>query len=56
MKDDIEDEEVEGDEDVLALEGMMLKMQAVRDMGADLPEGERRKLAAKAVRDVMRRL
>lgn len=50
------DEEPGGDEDVMALESMMLKMQAVRDMGADLPEGERRRFAAKAVRDVMRTL
>ncbi|KAG8530339.1 uncharacterized protein KY384_004841 [Bacidia gigantensis] len=43
-----------GDEDVQALESMLLKMQAIRDMGAHMPEAERRKFAAKAVRDVMR--
>ena len=51
-----EGEEDGGDEEVRALEGMMLKMQAVRDMGADMPEGERRKFAAKAVRNVMKTL
>jgi len=51
-----EGEEDGGDEEVRALESMMLKMQAVRNMGADMPEGERRKFAAKAVRDVMKTL
>ncbi|MCJ1281463.1 hypothetical protein MMC26_000782 [Xylographa opegraphella] len=46
----------EGDAEVQALQRMMLKMQAVKEMGADLPEGERRKLAARAVRAVMRGL
>lgn len=49
-----EDEEDEGDEGVEELENMMLKMQAIKDMGADMPEGERRKFAARAVRDVMK--
>ena len=43
-----------GDEGVEELENMMLKMQAIKDMGADMPEHERRKFAAKAVRDVMK--
>lgn len=34
----------------------MLKLQAIKDMGADMPEAERRKLAAKAVGDVMRKI
>ena len=38
------------------LETLILKMQAIKDMGADMPEAERRKFAAKAVRDVMKRL
>lgn len=42
------------DEGVEELESMMLKMQAIKDMGADMPEAERRKFAAKAVRDVMK--
>lgn len=44
------------DEGVEELENMMLKMQAIKDMGADMPEPERRKFAAKAVRDVMKDL
>ena len=43
-----------GDEDVMALESMMLKMQAVKEMGADMPEAERKRFAAKAVREVMK--
>ncbi|KAL9072120.1 MAG: hypothetical protein Q9161_003741 [Pseudevernia consocians] len=43
-----------GDEGVEELENMMLKMQAIKDMGADMPESERRKFAAKAVKDVMK--
>lgn len=45
----------EDDDGVQELEAMMLRMQAVRDMGADMPEGERRKFAAKAVREVMKK-
>ncbi|MCJ1403997.1 hypothetical protein MMC11_007221 [Xylographa trunciseda] len=52
----LQGEEDEGDLEVQALQHMMLKMQAVKEMGADLPEGERRKLAARAVREVMRGL
>ncbi|KAL3423063.1 LSM domain-containing protein [Phlyctema vagabunda] len=44
------------DEDVEKLQAMMQKMQAVRDLGADLPEAERRKLAAKTVNEVMKTL
>ncbi|MCJ1317725.1 hypothetical protein MMC15_003051 [Xylographa vitiligo] len=44
----------DGDGEVQALQRMMLKMQAVKELGADLPEGERRKMAARAVREVMR--
>ena len=49
-----EEEENGADEGVEELENMMLKMQAIKDMGADMPEGERRKFAARAVRDVMK--
>lgn len=45
-----------GDEDVMALEGTMLKMQAVKEMGADMPEAERKRFAAKAVREVMKNI
>ncbi len=51
---DGEEEEEGGDEGVEELENMMLKMQAIKDLGADMPEGERRKFAARAVRDVMK--
>ncbi|KAL9131816.1 MAG: hypothetical protein Q9217_000343 [Psora testacea] len=44
------------DEDVLALESMMLKMQAVRDMGAEMPDAVRKTFAVKAVREVMKTL
>ena len=44
------------DDDVQALESMMLRMQAVRDMGADMPEMERKQFAARAVREVMKTL
>ncbi len=48
---------VEGaDESVEELENMMLRMQAIKDMGADMPESERRKFAAKAVSNVMKAL
>ena len=43
-----------GTEGVEELENMMLKLQAIKDMGVDMPESERRKFAAKAVRDVMK--
>lgn len=46
----------EDDDQVQELENMMLKLQAIKDMGADMPEAERRKLAAKAVGDVMRKI
>ena len=42
------------DEEVEELENMMLRIQAIKDMGADMPESERRKFAAKAVSDVVR--
>ena len=48
-------EEGEGDEeDVEDLQRFLSHFQAVRDMGADLPEAERKRLAARAVREVMR--
>ncbi len=54
-----EDTEMAGnkgdDQAVQELEAMMSKMQAVRDMGADMSEGERKRFAAKAVRDVMKK-
>ena len=53
---EIEDDGDGGDDDVEELENMMLKVQAIKDMGADMPEAERKRFAAKAVRDVMKTL
>lgn len=50
----------EGDElddgDIQKVEEMMRKLQAVRDMSAGLPEDQRKRLAARAVGEVMRDL
>ena len=45
-----------GDDGVEELESMMLKVQAIKNMGADMPEAERKRFAARAVRDVMKTL
>jgi hypothetical protein len=50
-----EDEEV-GEEDVQQLERMMMKLQAVRDASAGLPEEQRKRMAARAVGEVMKEL
>lgn len=52
------DEESEnlGDEDIRKVEEMMRKLQAVRDTSAGLPEDQRKRLAAKAVGEVMKEL
>ena len=52
---DNDDEKLDEDE-VQKLESMMLKLQAVRDMSAGLPEDQRKRMAAKAVGEVMREL
>ncbi|EFQ29701.1 alpha and gamma adaptin binding protein p34 [Colletotrichum graminicola M1.001] len=52
---DDEDEGPDGDE-VEKIERMMRKLQAVRDMSAGLPEEQRRKMAKKAVVEVMKEL
>ncbi|KAK2060591.1 hypothetical protein LY76DRAFT_644597 [Colletotrichum caudatum] len=52
---DDEDEELDGDE-VEKIERMMRKLQAVRDMSAGLPEEQRRRMAKKAVGEVMKEL
>ncbi|KAF4151287.1 hypothetical protein CNMCM6069_004181 [Aspergillus lentulus] len=51
-----EDEDEEDDEGlkVESLEALMMRMQAIRDMSSELPESERKKFAAKAVRDIMK--
>ncbi|KAJ5737944.1 hypothetical protein N7493_001099 [Penicillium malachiteum] len=41
---------------VESMEALMMRVQGIRDMGADLPENERKKFAAKAVNDLMREL
>ncbi|KAJ9211476.1 hypothetical protein DTO166G4_6897 [Paecilomyces variotii] len=50
--DDDEDREMK----VEALETLMIRMQAIKDMSAELPEHERKSFAAKAVRDIMKEL
>ncbi|KAL7922511.1 alpha and gamma adaptin binding protein p34 domain-containing protein [Trichoderma austrokoningii] len=52
---DEEDGEL-GDEDIAKVEKMMRKLQAVRDMGEGMGEAQRKRLAAKAVEEVMREL
>ena len=44
------------EEGVEELENMIRKLQAIKDMGADMPASERRIFAAKAVKDVMKAL
>ena len=50
-----EGESIDEDE-VQKLEGMMRKLQGVRDMSAGLPEDQRKRMAAKAVSEVMKEL
>lgn len=52
---DGEDGELD-DGDVQQIEQMMRKLQAVRDMSAGLPEDQRKRVAARAVGEVMRDL
>ncbi|KAJ4379046.1 hypothetical protein N0V85_008903, partial [Neurospora sp. IMI 360204] len=51
-----DEEEVIAEEDVERIAKMMLKLQAVRDMSGTVPEEQRKKLALKAVEEVMREL
>ncbi|KAJ5923480.1 hypothetical protein N7454_008725 [Penicillium verhagenii] len=46
------DDEIE----VESMEGLMMRVQAIKDMSADLPESQRKKFAAKAINDLMREL
>ncbi|KAF5506684.1 hypothetical protein CGCS363_v005404 [Colletotrichum siamense] len=56
-KKEADDEEEQLDaEEIEKLEGMMRKLQAVRDMSAGLPEEQKRKMAKKAVSEVMKEL
>jgi len=50
------DDEEDQNESVEQLQAMMLRMQAVRDMGADMPEAERKRFAANAVNEIMKQL
>ncbi|KAJ5485301.1 hypothetical protein N7539_005289 [Penicillium diatomitis] len=52
------DSDDDGNEElkVESIEGLMMRMQAIRDMGSDLPEAARRRFAAKAVSEIMREL
>ncbi|TLS31185.1 hypothetical protein PpBr36_03220 [Pyricularia pennisetigena] len=52
----LETEDDIGKEDVEKVEAMMRKLLAVREMGASLPEEQRKRLAARAVGEVMRDL
>jgi hypothetical protein len=54
-KEQVEEKEV-GDEDVQKLERMMRKLQTVKDASAGLPEEQRKKMAARAVSEVMKEL
>ncbi|KAK0719641.1 hypothetical protein B0H67DRAFT_158883 [Lasiosphaeris hirsuta] len=50
-----EDEELD-DEEIQKLERMMLKLQAVRDISAGMPEEQRKRMAKQAVGEVMKEL
>ncbi|KAL8812210.1 MAG: hypothetical protein Q9200_001215, partial [Gallowayella weberi] len=57
--DELGNGEEDGDEQkrdmqVVELETMMMKMQAVKERGASMPEEDRKRLAAKAVREIMK--
>ncbi|KAE8392016.1 alpha and gamma adaptin binding protein p34-domain-containing protein [Aspergillus alliaceus] len=41
---------------VESMEALMLRMKAIKDMSDELPENERKRFAAKAVRDIMKEL
>ncbi|KAH6652143.1 alpha and gamma adaptin binding protein p34-domain-containing protein [Truncatella angustata] len=54
---EVDGEDVKLDDDeIQKLEGMMQKLQAVKDMSAGLPEEQRKRMAAKAVNEVMKDL
>jgi alpha- and gamma-adaptin-binding protein p34 len=54
--DDLDDGDEPGEEEVQKLDVMMRKLLAVRDMSAGLPEEQRRRIAARAVGEVMKEL
>ncbi|KAL1868174.1 Small nuclear ribonucleoprotein Sm D3 [Paecilomyces lecythidis] len=51
-----DDEDDDQEMKVEGLETLMVRMQAIKDMSAELPEHERKSFAAKAVRDIMKEL
>ncbi|KAG5916595.1 hypothetical protein E4U42_007590 [Claviceps africana] len=53
---DGEDEAQPAEDEVARMEDMMRKLQAVREAGEGLPEAQRRRMAARAVKEVMREL
>ncbi|RDW81056.1 adaptin-binding domain-containing protein [Aspergillus mulundensis] len=52
------DDDNEGDEElqVDAVEALLTRMRAIKDMSDELPEKERKRFAAKAVRDIMKEI
>lgn len=44
------------DDDIVKVENMMRKLQAVREAGEGMGEAQRRRLAARAVEEVMKEL
>ncbi|KAJ5129330.1 Alpha/gamma-adaptin-binding protein p34 [Penicillium bovifimosum] len=55
-EEDLGHDDAEDEIDVESMEALMMRMQAIKDMSSELPEGERRRFAAKAVQDIMRDL
>ncbi|OAA37574.1 alpha-/gamma-adaptin-binding protein p34 [Beauveria brongniartii RCEF 3172] len=55
LQEDRKEEDI-GDEDVAKVQAMMSKLQAAREAGETMSETQRRKMAAKAVEEVMREL
>lgn len=53
---DGEDEDEPDDEEVAKMERMMMKLQAVREAGEGMPEEQRKRMAARAVGEVMKEL
>ncbi|KAL8729532.1 MAG: hypothetical protein Q9181_004977 [Wetmoreana brouardii] len=51
---DLRDKDVAEDLQVEELEGLMLRMQAIKEKGAGMPEEERKRFAAKAVKEIMK--
>ncbi|KAG0161684.1 hypothetical protein PDIDSM_1851 [Penicillium digitatum] len=53
---DDSDHDGECEIEVESMEALMMRMQAIKDMSSELPEGERKRFAAKAVQKIMREL